>query len=107
MDSSVPPKPSVPDVQLLPLWRADAAPDGPKAAGPEAAPKAPEELSLKLETPQLTKVLVRIDGQSGRFVQTLLDRSTQEVLLQYPNEGQLAFSRAISAYVRASRDDPA
>lgn len=89
---------------MLPVWRADAAPDGPKAAGPESAPKAPEELSLKLDAPQLTKVLVRIDVQSGRFVQTLLDRSTHEVLLQYPNEGQLSFSRAISAYVRASRE---
>ncbi len=103
MDSVVSPAHRVADVRLLQVWRADAAnPDGPKTAGPEPLPES-SELSLKLEAPQLTKVLVRIDTMSGRFVQTLLDRSTQEVLLQYPNEGQLAFSRAISAYVRASR----
>lgn len=103
MDSHLSPKPSVPDVQWSPVWRADAAPEGPRPSGPEAAPEEAPVLSLTLEAPQLTKVLVRIDAPSGRFVQTLLDRATLEVLLQYPNESQLAFSRAISAYVRASR----
>lgn len=102
MDSNLPPAQPIQDVQLLAVWRADARSEERNQAETQPPAEQPA-LSLKLEAPQLTKVLVRIDEQSGRFIQTLLDRTTQEVLLQYPSEEQLEFSRAISAYVRANR----
>lgn len=47
------------------------------------------------------KLLVRLDENAGRFVQTLTDSATQDLLRKYPSEGQLAFSRAVQAYMRA------
>lgn len=93
-----------PDVQLLQVWRADASPDGRKAGGQSASQVETVE---KSNAPQgqasQAKLRVEIDTVSGRFVHTLLDPRSQEVLAQYPNEGQLAFSRAISAYVQSLR----
>ncbi len=102
MTQSLTPPNRVADVQLLPVWRADASPDGQKAGGQNALKK----IETAQDAPQPgdpAKVRVNIDGLSGRFVQTLLDPLTEEVLLQYPNNNELAFSRAIAAYVRAQR----
>jgi hypothetical protein len=44
---------------------------------------------------------VSIDADAGRFVQVLTDASTHEQVLKYPNETQLAYSRAVMAYMRA------
>jgi len=44
---------------------------------------------------------VRLDEAAGRFVQTLTDSSTSEMLRRYPSESQLAYSRAVMAYLRA------
>lgn len=46
-------------------------------------------------------LLVELDKDAGRFVQILTDISTDEVLRQYPSESQLAYSRAVVAYMRA------
>lgn len=46
-------------------------------------------------------LLVELDKDAGRFVQILTDSSTDEVLRQYPSECQLAYSRAVVAYMRA------
>lgn len=46
-------------------------------------------------------LLVELDKDAGRFVQILSDVSTHEVLRQYPSESQLAYSRAVVAYMRA------
>ncbi len=43
---------------------------------------------------------VRLDESSQRFVQTLTDANTQETLRRYPSEAQLAYSRAVMAYLR-------
>lgn len=43
---------------------------------------------------------VRLDESSQRFVQTLTDADTQETLRRYPSEAQLAYSRAVMAYLR-------
>jgi hypothetical protein len=44
---------------------------------------------------------VRLDKNAGRFVQTLTDSQTDETLRRYPSESQLAYSRAVMAYLRA------
>jgi hypothetical protein len=46
-------------------------------------------------------LLVQLDAEAGRFVQTWKDASTEEIVWRYPSEAQLAFSRAVSAYQRA------
>ena len=51
------------------------------------------------------KLLVRLDAEAGRFVQTLTDVSNMETVWRYPSEGQLAFSRAIQAYAKAVSGD--
>lgn len=50
---------------------------------------------------QPDKVLVRLDPDSQRFVATLTDSMTSEMLRRYPSESQLAYSRAVMAYLRA------
>ncbi len=47
------------------------------------------------------KVLVQLDPDAQRFVATLTDSSTSEMLRRYPSESQLAYSRAVMAYLRA------
>jgi hypothetical protein len=46
-------------------------------------------------------LLVRLDPESQRFVQTLTDPTTAETVRRYPSESQLAYSRAVMAYLRA------
>jgi hypothetical protein len=38
-------------------------------------------------------------------VQHLTDANTEETLRKYPSEGQLAYSRAVMAYMRALYDE--
>jgi len=47
------------------------------------------------------KLEVSLDANAQRFVQTLTDPATSETVLRYPSETQLAYSRAIVAYLRA------
>ena len=47
------------------------------------------------------KVAVSLDPEAQRFVATLTDTSTSEMLRRYPSESQLAYSRAVMAYLRA------
>lgn len=44
---------------------------------------------------------IELDEEAGRFVQTLTDPVTKEVLRRFPNESQLAFARATRAYAQA------
>jgi hypothetical protein len=44
---------------------------------------------------------VRLDDNAQRFVQTLIDSNTGEMLRRYPSEAQLAYARAVMAYLRA------
>ncbi len=46
-------------------------------------------------------LMVRLDVEAERFVQTFTDATTDETVLKYPSDGQLAFSRAVMAYLRA------
>ena len=43
---------------------------------------------------------VQLDGNAQRFVQTVTDSSTGEMLRRYPSEAQLAYARAVMAYLR-------
>ncbi len=94
MDSIAPPK---------------AAPDFKPLTAPEKAPKetAPELSDLAQKAaPQprdLTpaRLEVSLDAGAQRFVQTLTDPVTSETVLRYPSETQLAYSRAVVAYLRA------
>jgi hypothetical protein len=47
------------------------------------------------------KVAVSLDPDAQRFVATLTDVNTAEMLRRYPSESQLAYSRAVMAYLRA------
>ncbi|ANP47335.1 hypothetical protein [Candidatus Viadribacter manganicus] len=47
------------------------------------------------------RVAIALDAESQRFVSTLTDTSTAEMLRKYPSESQLAYSRAVMAYLRA------
>lgn len=58
------------------------------------------EEAQRAET-QPGKVLVQLDPDAQRFVATLTDSSTSEMLRRYPSESQLAYSRAVMAYLRA------
>ena len=103
MASIAPPQVLLPDAQSAPDLRAL-----PSAASQEAgvAAKAADALldqaiaALRNEIIP-DKLLVRLDEDAGRFVQTLTDALTEETVLRYPNEAQLAYSRAVMAYVRA------
>ncbi len=44
---------------------------------------------------------IELDEEAGRFVQTLTDATTNEILRRFPHESQLAFARATRAYAMA------
>lgn len=66
------------------------------AEGPIAEHAAEQKVELAPN-----RVAVALDPESQRFVSTLTDTSTSEMLRKYPSESQLAYSRAVMAYLRA------
>ena len=110
MSSSASPAPTL-EARLSPVWRVDAsnAVQQPKKAEPTKGPAAlaAEQQAAEANAQRQTQLLpgsllVEIDVEAGRFVQTLRDASSQELVWRYPNEAQLAFSRAVKAYQRAA-----
>lgn len=95
-----------------PVTSPKAAPDlnqvaqKPEPAEPSVAAEAAQRrmathaamLRAKAEPDNLQ---VRLDDSAQRFVQTLTDSSTGEMLRRYPSEAQLAYARAVMAYLRA------
>jgi hypothetical protein len=75
--------------------------DGPVAQA-EAKLRAEREAQRKNELIP-PKLGLRLDAEAGWFVQTLTDPVTKETVRRYPSEQQLAFSRAVTAYMRAVR----
>src|SRR6185503_8854699 len=72
--------------------------------GPVA--QAAAKLRAEQETQRQHELLpanlkLHLDADAGWFVQILTDPVTRETLRRYPSEGQLAFSRAVAAYLRA------
>jgi predicted lipoprotein len=51
------------------------------------------------------KLLVYLDSEAGRFVEILTDAESQETIWRYPSEAQLAYSRAVKAYLRALSEE--
>jgi hypothetical protein len=47
---------------------------------------------------------VRLDAEAQRFVQTLTDPETAETVRRYPSEEQIAYARAVMAYLRAQNE---
>ncbi|MDX2233640.1 MAG: flagellar protein FlaG [Hyphomonadaceae bacterium] len=98
-------------VSLLQTWpaRMDPAPGGPakkESQGDhhEEARRRREDAAERRaqERPLIAGHLrIELDAEAGRFVQTLTDAQTQEVLRRFPHESQLAFSRAVRAYASA------
>ena len=72
---------------------------------PAAPVAAPNQINAQLAVAHANlapgKLLVQMDAEAGRFVQTLTDSESQETIWRYPSEAQLAYSRAVMAYVRA------
>jgi hypothetical protein len=95
VDSIAPPK-AKPPPELRPQASAEPGPAAKAAERRFAEQEAAQRSELLPD-----KLLVQLDEKAGRFVHTLTDAETQETKLRYPSEGQLAYSRAIKAYLRA------
>lgn len=79
-------------------------PERPAEPGPAA--QAAEQLLDARKAEARSQVVpdhldVRLDEQASRFVQTITDAQTNETKLRFPSEGQLAYARAIKAYLKA------
>ncbi|GAN00265.1 hypothetical protein U91I_03930 [alpha proteobacterium U9-1i] len=100
MENSAP-SVSYPETRLTSVTRVEFAP-AQDAQPPANLPNQTQKM-IDAQREQITpgKLLVRIDVEAGRFIQTLTDSSTMEMVWRYPSEGQLAFSRAIKAYMKA------
>lgn len=81
------------------------APTPAQSSGPSPATDAAERRIAEQQTLQAElapgHLRVSLDASAGRFVQTLTDANTEEMVRRYPSESQLAYSRAVMAYLRA------
>lgn len=84
----------------------DAQAHRPKSSEPGLAAEAAKSAIAEHAAAQKTELMpdqvaVALDAEAQRFVSTLTDTSTSEMLRRYPSESQLAYSRAVMAYLRA------
>lgn len=94
MDPLAPPKP---DLSLAPHpARAEQSP-----AAAAADRRIADHAAAMRDSVMPNKLQVQLDANAGRFVQTLTDINTAEEVRRYPSEAQLAYSRAVMAYLRA------
>jgi uncharacterized FlaG/YvyC family protein len=98
-------------VSLLQTWPVRAVQEdrgGDTAAGKSSG----DDTSAKKEEPSTAVTQIRrpllaghlrieLDRDAGRFVQTLTDPLTNEIIRRFPHESALAFARAIGAYMNA------
>jgi len=96
MDSIAPPK-----VQDLMPARVPALSSEPGPAAEAAQRRMAEHQAMLRAEVIPDKGAVQLDADSQRFVHTLRDSATSEMLRKYPSESQLAYSRAVMAYLRA------
>ena len=92
----------IPPVTIAETRTAPAARDAVVERTP--APQAPPEQAqvlIEASPAEHSKLLVRFDGEAGRFVQTMTDAASKETIWTYPREAQLSYSRAVMAYLRA------
>jgi len=88
-----------PPVTLMPA-RAPALTSEPSPAAEAAERRMAEHASMLRADAMPDEGEVRLDAEAQRFVHTLTDTSTAEMLRKYPSEAQLAYSRAVVAYLR-------
>lgn len=107
MDSSISPVRAL-DARLTPVWRVQLATNDvrsnadQKSLAAQSAEQALEETTQQAQASIApAKLVIRVDADAGRFVNTLLDPHSDEVLRQYPSDAQLAYARAVNAYLRA------
>lgn len=108
MDSNAsPPRPV--EARMSPVWRVemrtpDAKPEqSAEQAAAQSAARASEILNDRRVELTPARLTIEIDREAGRFVNTLVDPNSDVVLRRYPSERQLAYSRAVNAYMRALR----
>ena len=91
---------SVPETRAAEPTRVSGdATQGPIA---QAAAKLRAEQEARRHDEMLpTNLKLRLDADAGWFVQTVTNSVTDEIVRRYPSEQQLAFSRAVMAYLRA------
>jgi len=77
------------------------APAEPSIAAEAAGQSVAEQKAMPRAKAQPADLQVRLDDSAQRFVQTLTDSDTGETLRRYPSEAQLAYARAVMAYLRA------
>jgi hypothetical protein len=95
MATITPPQPAPESLSL----RVATSESGPAA---EAAKRAiADHAAVQRSELMPDKVAVALDQESQRFISTLTDTNTSEMLRKYPSESQLAYSRAVMAYLRA------
>lgn len=93
---------SLPDTRMAEPTRVSAVEAETSGPVAEAASKLRAEQEAQRKNELLpANLMVRLDVDADRFVQTLTDAATEETVLKYPSESQLAFSRAVVAYLRA------
>ncbi|MBI3439928.1 MAG: hypothetical protein HY054_14980 [Proteobacteria bacterium] len=100
--ASLDPIPSLPETRAAEPTRVSAV--EPHRTGPvaEAAAKLRAEQEAQRKNELIpANLMVRLDVDAERFVQTLTDATTDQTVLKYPSESQLALSRAVMAYLRA------
>lgn len=99
MDSIAPPKATDALATSTPQSQRQSGEAHPAAEAAERRIAAFEQAQRAEAQPG--KVMVHLDPDAQRFVATLTDSSTSEMLRRYPSESQLAYSRAVMAYLRA------
>jgi hypothetical protein len=87
-----------PQVAMAVAPQTAASPAAGAASAPAGAPRKSEAASA--HAPLSSRLIIEIDAAAGRFVQTLIGED-QRVVRRYPDEGQLAFSRGVNAYLAA------
>lgn len=65
----------------------------------EAALAEPSQAAPQNAAVDASKLVICLDVASQRFVQMLIEPGSQSVLRRFPHEGQLVFSRGVSAYL--------
>jgi hypothetical protein len=88
-----------PDVQLKHRDQQQQADRGAAAKATVAQPAAEADTRASEATP--TRLQVSLDKSAQRFVQVFTDPNTEDLVRRYPSEAQLAYSRAVIAYMRA------
>jgi len=95
------PKAPPPELQVrAPQLDADKGP-----AAQAAEPRFAEHLAALSGKAAATEFSVQLDADAQRFVAIWTDPDTDETLRSYPSESQLAYSRAVMAYLRALNGD--